>query len=34
VRREYRGVAGLDVRIAGFAELGHGRPEELTVLFG
>jgi hypothetical protein len=34
VRREYRDVTGLDVRIAGFAELGHSRPEELPVLFG
>ena len=34
MRREYRDVTGLDVRIAGFAELGHSGPEELPVLFG
>jgi hypothetical protein len=34
VRREYCNVTGLNVSIAGFAELGHSRPEERPVLFG
>jgi hypothetical protein len=34
VRREYLNVTDLEVSIAGFAELGHSRPEKRPVLVG